>query len=356
MAYSLQSWVYVDSAKLLSAERPGLLRRFCLIIGVVLPIVLVVPAQAAEIPLAGGKFTFEPLDETRVPGPFRLETCRDIAFEQTPIATSADAFSIFDVQFPSPVVTPHAANNTVHCEYFRPAGDAKRPAVIVLHILGGDFELSRLFCRALATRGCSALFLKMPYYGPRRDPAVRRRMVSRDPQETIDGMTQAVKDVRYGAAWLASRPEVDPDQLGIMGISLGGITSALALTAEPRLHKACLLLAGGDMGKVAWESERLHELRERWVAGGGTKEAFFELMRTVDPAAYGENVRDRKILMLNARHDEVIPPACTEALWLAFGKPPIIWWDAGHYTAARYIFEGLDKATKFFAPDASKPE
>ena len=74
------------------------------------------------------------------------------------------------VTFPSPVKTPHENNNTVHCEYFRPVGAGKRPAVVVLHILGGDFDLARLFCSNLATGGVSALFLKMPYYGPRRQP------------------------------------------------------------------------------------------------------------------------------------------------------------------------------------------
>ena len=60
--------------------------------------------------------------------------------------------------FPSPVVTPHANNNTVHCEYFRPLAAGKHPGVIVLHILGGDFDLARLFCRSLAHRGTAALF------------------------------------------------------------------------------------------------------------------------------------------------------------------------------------------------------
>ena len=52
--------------------------------------------------------------------------------------------------------------------------------------------------------------------------------------------------------------------------------------------------------------------------------------------------------MLNARQDEVIPPACTESLWRAFGKPEIVWWDAGHFSAARYLFEGLGIAARFF--------
>ena len=127
----------------------------------------------------------------------------------------------------------------------------------------------------------------------------------------------------------------------------------LAFTAEPRLNKACLILAGGDVGRVAWESKELRELRAAWEQGGGTKESFSDLMRTVDPAVYGKHVRGRKILMLNARQDEVVPPDCTEALWQAFGKPPIVWWNAGHFTAARFIFEGLDQTTRFFAPEAA---
>jgi dienelactone hydrolase len=305
---------------------------------------------------AGGSFAFRPLDENQVPLPFRLEVCEEIPWQQKPLPTSASTFSICEITFPSPVVTPDIANNTVYGEYFSPTGDAKRPGVIVLHILGGDFELSRLFCRALATRGCSALFVKMPYYGPRRPPGVKGRMVSRDPDETVRGMTQAVKDVRYATAWLASRPEIDADQLGIMGISLGGITSALAFTAEPRLQKACLLLAGGDAAKIAWNAREMRGLRDFWEAKGGTKESFYERMRTIDPVVYGDYVRNRKVLMLNASHDEVIPPASTESLWKAFGKPPIQWWDAGHYTAVRFIFDGMDKTTKFFAPEVSKTE
>jgi hypothetical protein len=55
--------------------------------------------------------------------------------------------------------------------------------------------------------------------------------------------------------------------------------------------------------------------------------------------------------MLNASHDEVIPKACTESLWRAFGEPPIVWYDAGHYTAARFMFDGIARVTKFFAAD-----
>ncbi len=153
----------------------------------------------------------------------------------------------------------------------------------------------------------------------------------------------------------SAQEEVDPRQLGIMGISLGGITSALAAGIEPRFTKVCLILAGGDMGEVAWTSTEMAPLREHWAKIGGTKESLFATLAPVDPIRYARPQPGRKILMLNARHDEVVPPACTEALWRAFGEPEIIWWNAGHYSAARYMFDGIAKAVAFFQPETTVP-
>jgi dienelactone hydrolase len=291
-------------------------------------------------------------DESSLPRMYRLDR-HTFAFEQTPAFTSARTMRLSTLTFPSPVVTPHPNNNTVHCEYFCPTSPGKKPGVIVLHILGGDFDLARLFCRALAARGVAALFLKMPYYGERRQEDSLARMISIDPHETVRGMRQAVLDIRQAASWLAAQEEIDARQLGIMGISLGGITAALAVSLEPRFSKACLLLAGGDMGEVAWNSTEMAPLRKRWAESGGSKEDLFATLRVVDPVTYARPMPGRRILMLNASQDEVIPPACTRALWRAFGEPEIIWWDAGHYSSVRYIFSGLAKAVQFFEPQSS---
>jgi dienelactone hydrolase len=287
------------------------------------------------------------VNEANIAEPFRL-AAHAFDFTQEPVETVAKSIEISLVTFPSPVVTPEVNNNTVHCEYFRSKAVGRRPAVIVLHILGGDFDLARLFARVLAHNGVHALFLKMPYYGPRRQDESPKRMVSADVRQTVAGMRQAVLDIRQAVGWLGSREEVDARRLGIFGISLGGITAALAAGAEPRLEKIGLMLAGGDIGQVAWTSRELAPLRTRWVADGGSREEFFALMKTVDPVTYAKNVRGRKILMLNASHDEVIPPACTLSLWRAFGQPEIVWFDAGHYSAMRFIFDGLGRVTRFF--------
>jgi dienelactone hydrolase len=261
------------------------------------------------------------------------------------------------------VVTPHECNNTVHCEYFRPAvltektdGKKRYPGVVVLHILGGDFPLSRLFCKGLANRNVAALFVKMPYYGPRRPAGANVRMISQDPRESVAGMTQAILDIRRAAAWLAAQEEVDPQQLGVFGISLGGITACLAATAEPRFAKVCPVLAGGDISQIAWESPELARIRQRWIEKGETKESIVGLLKSIDPVTYADNVRGRTILMFNASRDEIIPRRCTESLWQAFGKPPILWYEAGHYTAIVHIFDVVQKTAAFFQPDWKPPK
>ena len=312
----------------------------------------VCPRPACALPPpAEGEVRFEPTERERdVPARFRLEA-HVFSYRQEYLPTASRSIYISRIEFPSPVETPHAANNTVHCEYFQPREPGKHPGVVVLHILGGDFELARTFSRHLAQNGAAALFLIMPYYGPRRPADAAVRMISDDPRQTVAGMTQAVLDIRRAAAWLAAREEIDPEQLGIFGISLGGITASLAAAAEPRFAKVCPMLAGGDIAQISWDHPRLSRVREKWLAEGGTKETFFKLLAEVDPVTYADRVRGRKILMLNATRDEIIPRACTEALWRALGEPELVWYDAGHISASRYLFDGMARVAKFFQPE-----
>jgi dienelactone hydrolase len=325
------------------------LRRFAMLVFVwCAAIALAGSTRGAEAIVERGRVHYEPAsNEAQVAERFRLRP-HTFEYEMRRLDLAPQSFDVWEVTFPSPIPTPCECNNTVHCEYFRPRREGKVPGVVVLHILGGDFALSRLFCNALAQRGAAALFVKMPYYGPRRDPASPRRMISADPRETVEGMTQAVQDIRCAAAWLAARDEIDRERLGIFGISLGGITGALAATAEPRLTSVCLLLAGGDLGKVAWESRELAQVRQAWEARGGTHGEFVQILSEVDPVRYAANVRGRRILMMNAKSDEVIPRTCTESLWESLGKPPIHWYDGGHYSCAWHLLDALDKVQDFF--------
>jgi len=295
-----------------------------------------------------GTIKYRPTEqEDQVPLQFRLPA-EPFIYDVHPLDVTSKSPAVSLVTFPSAIETSQPNNNTVHCEYYRPKAEGERPGVVVLHILGGSFELSRICCRALASKGIGALFMKMPHYGPRRQPGSNARMVSDDPHETVRGMSQAVLDVRRSAAWLAAREEIDPNQLGITGISLGGIVSALAFSAEPRFQKGCFVLAGGDLAETFWKSQKFSNLRERWAANGKNKEDLQELLSTIDPAVLASKKSEPRILMFNAKHDELIPYSCTMKLWQAYGEPEIVWWNTGHYTAIWELPACLVQMSHFF--------
>jgi dienelactone hydrolase len=293
--------------------------------------------------------------EAEVPERFRLGSAV-FAYELEPLRdVDVDRYTIAALRFPSPVISPDPENNTVHAEYFRPSGPVgrRRPAVIVLHILGADFALSRYLAARLAERGVAALFVQLPYYGARRPPGAPKRFLSADVDRSIGAMRQGVCDVRRAAAWLAGRPEVDPAQLGVTGISLGGIVAALATAIDPTLNRGVFLLAGGDLARILWEMPEAEAARYRalWVASGRTQADLRALTAPFDPLTYAPRLVGKRLLMMAGNVDEVIPPACTRALWSAAGRPPIIWYDCGHYSALAYLLPAVRTTVEFFAAD-----
>ena len=209
--------------------------------------------------------------------------------------------------------------------------------MIVLHILGADFALSRYIAARLADRGVVALFVKLPYYGERRPREADRRFLSVDIERSMLSMRQGVCDVRRAAAWLASRPEVDPKKLGVTGVSLGGIVSSVAAAVDPTINRGAFLLAGGDLASILWEMTEGAKYRELWVKSGRTFADLKAMTDPFDPLTYAPRLVGKRVMMIAGNVDEVIPPASARALWEAAGRPPITWYDCGHYSAVGYL-------------------
>jgi len=295
--------------------------------------------------------------ESAVPERFRLEPAA-FAYELSGLM-DADRYAVKKLTFPSPIVTPDEANNTVHAEYFEPRGfPGKRPATVVLHILGSDFPLSRYYAARLADRGVAALFVKLPYYGERRPTdgpgPVPKKFLSDDIARTMRSMRQGVCDVRRAVRWLASRPEVDPDRLGVTGISLGGIVSSLVVSIDPEVRSGALLLAGGDLANVLWEMPETAPFRKAWADEGKTLADLKALTGPYDPLTYAAGMKGKRVLMIDGAVDEVIPPASARALWEAGGRPPIIWYDCGHYSAAGFLLPAIRRAVEFLEDDGPR--
>jgi dienelactone hydrolase len=299
-----------------------------------------------------GSFQFTPPDDQKdVPARYRLaKRSFDYEMDKKNDLPSIGV-SVFRLRYPSPVKTATPENNTVHAEYYRPAGPGPFPAVIVLDVTAGNQMLSRHISAYLAQQGVAGLFVQMAYYGPRRPPGSKLRLMSPNLKRTTEAVTQTVLDLRAAAAWLESRKEVDRKRLGIVGTSLGSFLSALTGEMEPRLGRVCVLLGGG--GFV--DGYANHPLAKKWFelfeTFGGRREIIKKYFAPIDPLTCAANLKKRKLLILAASRDDVVPPSMARMLWEASGKQQIIWYDSTHVGAALYIADGLERiANHFSAP------
>jgi cephalosporin-C deacetylase-like acetyl esterase len=255
---------------------------------------------------------------------------------------------IFDLTFPSPVKTEHVENNTVWAEYYRPRKPGPHPGVIVLDITGGNQQLSRMIATHFAQTGVAGLFVQMAYYGPRRPANSKLRLMSYDIEQTIKGVEQTVLDLRRATAWMESRPELDPKRLGIMGTSLGSFLAALTAEMEPKLGRVAVLLGGGGFVDAYWEHPQVLPFRQVYETVGGTKQSIKDAIASIDPITAAGNLKNRRVLIIGAKKDEIVPPAMAENLWKATGEQRIIWLNAGHYSAAVFLIPGLKSVSNHF--------
>ncbi len=294
--------------------------------------------------------------EADIPRPFVLANDGSITARFARVRVT-DRYQIWSVRYPSPIVSPDPINNVVPADYYRPNGPGPFPGVVVLHILGSDFALSRFLAARLADANVAALFVKLPYYGERRPPEMPRRpSLTRDRERTLIAMRQGICDVRRGIDVLASLPEIDPDRLGVTGISLGGIVSSVVAGVDPQVGRVVLLLAGGDLATILWESSEREavQLRRDWTAQGQTRDDLDALVRPFDPLTHAEGLRTKAVFLMAGRADRVVPPESTRRLWDAAGRPDLTWFDCGHYSAVAYLLPAIRRTVAHFQEEPER--
>lgn len=267
----------------------------------------------------------------------------------------------YALKYPSPLQTALSSNNMIPAEYYLPAnlaaGQARRPAVIVLHILNGSYELERMLCTVLAENGVPAVMFFLPYYGERGGSQGRRALLDKVDLFT-QCLDQSLLDVRRTADVLAARPEVDPGRLGVSGISLGALIAAASCGVEPRLQRAELILGGGRLKEILASARETRELRDSLARLTPEQRLRVDAaLARVEPLNHVEALKrlglQKRLLLINAAEDEVIPPACTEALAKAVGvQDQVVWLPGmGHYTAMAALPRIIRDTVAFFAAD-----
>ena len=269
------------------------------------------------------------------------------------LSANSRHFAIYDLQFPSPVKTPYVENNTVHCEYYRVHGSHARPAAVVLHILDGRFVVARLICSTLASAGVDALLVKLPFYGERKPAGMTKEAVL-NPKVFHQLIVQGVADVRRASALLAGLEEVPDEQVGVCGVSLGGIVAALAAGVDGRYNRAAFILAGGGLYDVLTKGKKESAtIRRHFKEAGYEGDKLAQLLQPIDPLTFAHRLKACKIMMINVTGDDVIPAEAACALMAAAGVTDVVWYEGTSHTAlVIHAMDALQRVSAHFAPGA----
>lgn len=125
--------------------------------------------------------------------------------------------------------TFHSDGKAIAVELFQPTGAGRYPAVIILHGAGGlviGGEGFRTIASYVARSGYVAVIV---HYFDRTDTSVAR--FPADPKD----FALWLKAISDAVTYVAGQPNVDPDRIGLLGISLGSYLSLALASQDPRI-------------------------------------------------------------------------------------------------------------------------
>jgi dipeptidyl aminopeptidase/acylaminoacyl peptidase len=111
-----------------------------------------------------------------------------------------------------------------------------------------------------------------------------------------------LEDIVSAAALLKTRPEVDPERIGMMGYSMGGYLTMLAVTTRPSLFRAAVSVFG--LGEITGNPDRSSK-NYVWHIGGGEADLPDEY-RKRSPITYIEQM-EIPLLLIHSDGDPIEP-------------------------------------------------
>jgi pimeloyl-ACP methyl ester carboxylesterase len=210
----------------------------------------------------------------------------------------------------------HTANRTAWARVY---GQGRgRPAVVLVHgYMAGQWSVEeRLWpVRWMNRHDLDVALVLLPFHGVRAPRQAGGPLFpGADPRFTNEGFRQAVADLRVLIALLRSR---GAPTVGIMGMSLGGYTTALMATLERDLAFAVPIIPLSSVADFARDQGRLGS-GER----ADTQHAALEAAnRVVSPLARPSLVPKERLLVIGAEADQVTPIRYAERLANHFDAP-----------------------------------
>lgn len=208
------------------------------------------------------------------------------------------------------------------------------PVIAILPILGGGkYELEEHFARVFAKRGYAAVI-------PRR-LSVKEEVHALEDIDLL--LKESVLDVQRLYDWMGQQKEIDTKCFGLFGISFGAIRGVLATALESRVKASVLGLGGGDLAYIFVHTTEkgLVQHRDRVLQKHNFSlqqgEDVLRAAVSYEPLVLARSIDTKKVFMVQATRDTVVPTRTGDALWEMLGRPKRMKVWAGHYSSLLYL-------------------
>jgi dienelactone hydrolase len=252
--------------------------------------------------------------QPRTPTVFDYDASRPLGYvDRGRVGGSASA-AVHDISFRS-------GGQRIDGYLVLPRGEARRPAVVVVHGSGGDRSELLAAAVRLAGRGIVALTVTEPSTAYPAAPAIGAAII----EQQRDLAVHDVVAVRRAVDLVRTLPSVDPARIGYLGWSAGAKTGALLAAADRRVSALALLSAGADPLSAFVAN-----------APAGLRDRVRRVFGSVDPIAAIARARPGTVLLEDGRRDEIVPRAALQNVVRAAPKGTTVrWYPTGHALDAR---------------------
>ncbi len=225
----------------------------------------------------------------------------------------------------------YAENLTAHARVYRCAGDG-RPVVTFLHGWGGGnywLEERAFVVPYWLRQGFDVAVFQLPFHGARIPSGHRGGSLFPSPHvvRTNEAWGQAIHDLRAMRAYFESR---GAGAVGVMGMSLGGYTTALWASIDERLAFAVPIIPAVDMADLMWRHGEESPDRRRAMRAGISGDLLREVFAVHAPTTRPPKLAKPRLMIVAGRGDRITPPDQAQRLWKHWDEPALHWFAGGH--------------------------
>lgn len=202
-------------------------------------------------------------------------------------------------------------------------------AVLLVGGLGTGRAAARLVPPSYHERGIAVLALEWHLDGvPKPGRGMSDLAYLRYHKVLVDTVT----DLRRAAHWLAHHPEVSPDRIVCVAVSLGAFVAPAAAATSPHIDGLLIAHGAGSFRRLA---ERNVTVSPPWLKRLFVRGATF-LLAPLEPMRYIGALSPRPLLMMASETDRTIPREAVEEVFEAAGPPKeILWYRTEHVHPTR---------------------